>query len=158
VQFFPAGTFVLEQGEPPGALYLVLSGSVDIIHESDDGARTLVATSGPGCFVGEDGLASGQPRNAHVVAATSVTCFVLSPVIASAAAARGPRSATDHASLASEPDSDPAGCLRVDVTRFALQKMQALACHRSQYALDADMFPRGLVEAIFGVEFFRQVG
>jgi hypothetical protein len=34
--------------------------------------------------------------------------------------------------------------------------MRALACHRSQYALTADMFPPSIVEALFGVERFNR--
>ena len=33
-------------------------------------------TTDVGDFVGEDGLASGRPRNAHVIARDAVTCLV----------------------------------------------------------------------------------
>lgn len=164
VRFFPAGTFVIEQGESSGDLYLVLSGLVDIIQEAVDGTLTTVATMGPGSFVGEDGIATGQPRNAHVVANSSVTCFVLSPRQASPTAARGPTAGGAEPAAPAQPAAeDPLAVaddpryIEVDVRDFADRKIEALACHRSQYAIDADMFPRSLVDGIFGVEYFARV-
>ncbi len=156
VRFFPAGTFIIEQGEPPGELFLVLSGSADIVVESDDGSLNHLATVGPGCFVGEDGIARGQPRNAHVVAAESVTCFVLSPGAASPSAGRGSTSLVDRF-VGEGPGAElPPDCIEVDVRAYADRKVEALACHRSQYALRADMFPPSLVQGLFGVEYFVQ--
>ncbi len=157
VRFYPAGTFIIEQGEPSGDLYLVLAGTVDIVREDESGALNKVASSGPGSFIGEDGIANGQPRNAHVVANASVTCFVLSPSAATASDGRGPTSAAldakEEVSLfAAEP-----GYIEVDVRDFAEQKMRALACHRSQYAITPDMFPHSLIEGIFGTEYFARV-
>ena len=151
VRFFPAGTFIIEQGAPSGDLFLVLSGLVDIIRE-DDGVLTTKDTTGPGSFFGEDGIAKGQPRNAHVVAKNSVTCFVLSPHQPNAEMGEG---------RAGEGNGDgqalPQECIEVDVRDFVGQKIAALSCHRSQYAIDADMFPRSVLEGIFGVEYFAQV-
>lgn len=154
VRFYPAGTFIIEQGESPGELFLVLSGLVDIIQEDQRGELTNVATMGPGSFVGEDGIATGQPRNAHVVAKTSVTCFVLAPQATGPTAGRGPTSRPiplDEEKGVDEVGSDQ---ITVDVRGFTDQKIRALACHRSQYAIDAGMFPRSMVDGIFGVEYF----
>ncbi len=154
VRFYPAGTFILEQGEPPGDLFLVLSGSVDIIAEDDAGSLTQLAQTGPGSFVGEDGIANGQPRNAHVVANTSVTCFVLSPGRADLAAGRGQAARPRSNEEPSPPSRLPGDYIEVDVRDFAGQKMKALACHRSQYAIAPGMFPTSLLEGIFGTEYF----
>lgn len=162
VRFFPAGTLILEQGEPPGELFLVLSGEVDIVGHDDDGSSHHLARSGSGSFIGEDGIARGQPRNADVVAASSVTCFVLSPGRLSTAAGRGAASSvTRFESNAEqgtvdlvETDDD---VIAVDVEAFARRKIRALACHRSQYAIDAELFPDAIVGGIFGTEYFRQV-
>jgi len=159
VRFFPAGSFIIEQGEPSGELFLVLSGSVDIVHEAEDGARSLLATSGPGSFFGEDGIAKGQPRSAHVVARDSVTCFVLSPGEASPSAGRGASSPLDQfvGDDANEPSAELDGCVVVDVRATARQKLEALACHQSQYAIESDFFPDSLLEGLLGVEYFRPV-
>lgn len=157
VRFYPAGTFIIEQGEPSGELFLVLSGVVDIIREDDDGRLSTLGRPGAGSFVGEDGIARGQARNAHVVAKTSVTCFVLSPGARNPASARGasPVVPTHVRPITSSPSTE--GCITLDVKPFAPQKIRALACHRSQYALEHDMFPDPIVEALFGFEYFDQV-
>jgi len=159
VRFFPAGTFIIEQGEPPGELFLVLSGAVDVVHELADGAREHLATSGPGSFFGEDGIAKDQPRSAHVVAKDSVTCFVLSPGEASMSAGRGGTSPLNQfvggAPAAHDVHID--GCISVDVRAAARRKLNALSCHHSQYAIEPDFFPDSLLQGIFGVEYFRPV-
>jgi LmbE family N-acetylglucosaminyl deacetylase len=157
VRFYPSGTFIIEQGEPPGELFLVLSGEVDVVHESSNGGLTRLATLGPGCFVGEDGIARGQPRNANVIAAGSVTCFVLSPGPASESAGRGGTSAVDRFGATGPADRLPPGCIEVDVRSHVGHKVRALACHRSQYAISDDMFPASLVEGLFGTEYFVEV-
>ena len=156
VRFYPPGTYIIEQGEPPGELFLVLSGAVDVVHEDSEGAMEYMTTLAAGSFVGEDGIASGQPRNAHVVAKDSVTCFVLSPGEVSSVATRGPTPLLDQFEENQAVDL-PDHFIEVDVTAFARHKIRALACHRSQYAITANMFPDSLVEGIFGVEYFRQV-
>src|SRR3954470_1116013 len=97
VQWFPAGSYVIEQGEPSTELFCILSGTVDIVVESADGSLRTVDTSGPGSFVGEDGLASGRPRNAHVIARDDVTCFVLAPRGRDLSAGRGTSAAPSTA-------------------------------------------------------------
>lgn len=156
VRFYPAGTFIVEQGEPPNELFLVLSGMVDVIVEDEHGSLSHLAQTGPGSFVGEDGIATGQPRNAHVVASTSVTCFVLSPGRADLAAGRGRNAQRRPVAEQGVSELLPSAHIEVDVTEFAAQKMTALACHRSQYAIAAEMFPASLVEGIFGTEYFAQ--
>ena len=89
VQWFPAGSFVIEQGEPANELFCLLTGSVDIVVEDADGTLRTKDTAGPGSFVGQDGLATGRPRNAHVVARDDVTCFVLAPRGRDLSAGRG---------------------------------------------------------------------
>ncbi len=156
VRFYPAGTYIIEQGEPPGELFLVLSGNVDIVAEATDGSLTTLASAGPGSFVGEDGIARGQPRNAHVVAVDGVTCFVLSPGAVSLSAGRGSTSEVETFLVDQPGDTPGSDWIEVDVRAQATQKARALACHRSQYALRGDMFPRSMVEGLFGVEYFVQ--
>ncbi len=159
VRFVPTGTYVVEQGEPPGELFLVLSGTADVLHEDDDdGTVEHLATLGPGSFFGEEGIATDAPRNAHVVAASGLTLFVLSPGETSMSAGRGTSSPLER--FTHDDDTVPTlppGCITVDVTEHAHRKLAALACHRSQYALTADMFPPQLVAELFGTEYFLRV-
>lgn len=154
IGFFPPGTFIVEQGEPADKLYLILSGTVDVVKEASDGTMTHLDRASAGSFFGEIGLARNAPRNAHVIAGTSTTCFVLSPGAPSMAAGRGTGSevvATLEPSLSTETAE-----FELDLSDYAAAKMRALACHRSQYALTADMFPGSIVEVLFGVERFNR--
>jgi LmbE family N-acetylglucosaminyl deacetylase len=163
VQWFPAGSFVIEQGEPAEELFCILSGSVEIVVEDSDGRLRSVDTARAGAFVGQDGLASGRPRNAHVIARDDVTCFVLAPRGRDLAAARGGRAsattpALPRAGRGRGPGPAGTGALAVDVRATLDQKIAALVAHRSQYALDAELLPRQVVDPLLGTEYFTVVG
>ncbi len=155
IGFYPAGTFIVEQGERADKLFLILSGTVDVAKETEGGSLELLDTASSGTFFGERGLAGGGVREAHVIAKTSVTCFVLSPAAPSNAAGRGTTSAVD-ALIDADDDEPTSAQFEFDVSRHAETKLRALACHRSQYALTADMFPASIVEALFGIERFNR--
>jgi hypothetical protein len=158
VEWFPAGSFIIEQGEPATALYCILSGSAAIVVESDDGGMQHRASRGAGCFVGEDGLASRQPRNAHVIAEDDVTCLVLAPERPSPSAGRG----AGASATPTVPWPKPAAGrnervedrFTVDVTTVLDRKVAALAAHRSQYAMDPGILPRSMLDRLLGVEHF----
>jgi LmbE family N-acetylglucosaminyl deacetylase len=155
VEWFPAASFVVEQGEPASELFCILSGSVDVVHERPDGTMEPLAIFGAGSFFGEDGLASGQPRNAHVVAREDVTCLVLAAQPVSRSAGRG-AGATGHdgGPVAEVSDRPPQDWFTVDVTPVLDQKVAALAAHRSQYAMDEDLLPRSMLARLLGQEHF----
>jgi LmbE family N-acetylglucosaminyl deacetylase len=143
VQWFPAGSFVIEQGEPPNELFCILSGSVDIVVEDADGRLRKVDTAGTGAFVGQDGLATNRPRNAHVIAVDDVTCFVLAPRGRDLAAGRGagaiaaptaPAAPTSPAQPVPAPAAASGGAnnFTVDVHAALDRKIAALVAHRSQ--------------------------
>ncbi|SDR86413.1 Cyclic nucleotide-binding domain-containing protein [Friedmanniella luteola] len=164
VQWFPAGSFVIEQGEPATELFCILSGSVDIVVEDADGGLRTVDTAYAGAFVGQDGLATNRPRNAHVIARDDVTCFVLSPRGRDLSAGRG-TSATvaDDPSGSDRPgpaadDPDGEDDVVVDVHAALDQKIAALVAHRSQYALDAELLPRQVLSPLLSTEYFTVVG
>jgi LmbE family N-acetylglucosaminyl deacetylase len=89
VNWYPAGCYVVEQGEPSRELFVILSGHADAWQEADDGSRTYLRQMGPGEFFGELGVAGGRVRSAHVVAAEGLTCLVLSPAAPTLFAGRG---------------------------------------------------------------------
>jgi LmbE family N-acetylglucosaminyl deacetylase len=161
VEWFPTGSYVIEQGEPATELFCILSGSVDIVTESDDGTLCRRDTAGAGSFVGEDGLATGRPRNAHVIARDDVTCLVLAPHARDDSAGRGADSTTagwaSTGTRAEPPSAGVDGCFSIDVGESIGRKIAALAAHRSQYALDADLLPHKLLRSILGTEYFGVV-
>jgi CRP/FNR family cyclic AMP-dependent transcriptional regulator len=53
---YPPRTDVFRPGDPAGTLYFVISGSVSIITEEDDGRELVLGYFGNGEFVGEMGL------------------------------------------------------------------------------------------------------
>lgn len=157
VEWFPAGSYLIEQGEAASDLYCILSGSVDIVAETGDGRLYRRDTVGAGSFVGEDGIATGNPRNAHVIAREDVTCLVLAPVPRDTSHARG-AAALAHAASRSQPDAtvgaDTEEGITIDVRASIDRKIAALAEHRSQYALDPDLLPRSILTSLLGTEHF----
>lgn len=157
VEWFPSGSYIIEQGETATKMYFLLSGQVEIRREGDDGRVRVVDRSGPGEFIGEEGIATGQPRNAHVVAVDDVTSltFLASPVPFEG---RGvPAQHLQTRSLPSGDQIDARVSTCIDVSAFVGQKIRATAAHRSQYPIDPGMFPDQILREMFGVEYFIQV-
>ena len=57
---------ILRAGEPSDGLYLVLSGTLAVVHEDGEGRQFIAATVGPGESFGELGLIEGGPCSANV--------------------------------------------------------------------------------------------
>lgn len=68
------GERILEQGAPGETFFLVLEGEVEI---SADGHGDPLARVGPGGWFGEGSMLTGEPRSAHVSAATDVALAVV---------------------------------------------------------------------------------
>jgi LmbE family N-acetylglucosaminyl deacetylase len=45
----------------------------------------------------------------------------------------------------------------VDVSPYIHQKVAAIAAHRSQYAIEVDMFPLSIMQELMGMEYFVRV-
>lgn len=73
---FAAGDVVFRQGEPGDKLYLIRSGSVDVVRE-DDGAEQVLATRRAGEVFGELALLSDKPRSATIVVAEDAVMYTL---------------------------------------------------------------------------------
>ena len=150
VQWFPPGIYVVEQGEPADALYLILNGTADALREHPDGQVTHLQRMQAGDFFGELGLVAGK-RKAHVVARESLTCLVLSRTPVRPYAGRGV-GATSAAELPAA--APPSGTCAVDVTSYLHRKLEALARHRTQYPIVPSMLPQSLLQTMLGTEFF----
>ena len=158
VEWFPAGSYIIEQGEPASALYLVLSGSVDVIVEAGGGTRKL-AEAVAGDFLGETAIATGQPRSAHCVAAENTACFVLSPWARDNHLPRGtaPRRPTPRLGCPEQLDERPVLGNSIDVRDFVAHKVAALAQHRTQYTIAPGLFPDSMMQELLGIEQFQCV-
>ena len=159
VRWFPTGSFVIEQGEAPGELFLILNGSAEVLREDATGASTSLATLGPGEFFGELGVARHAPRAAHVVAAENLTCLALTAAEPESFAGRGEgarHAGATELAAAAEVNAGPATA-RLDVSDFVPAKVSAICAYRSQFALEPGMFPEEILRDIYGEEYFVQV-
>lgn len=158
VQWYPAGFSIVEQGEPANRLYMILSGTVEVLREDANAAPRGVARLGPGTFFGEEGLAHSRPRNAHVVAVDSVTCLVFAPGEPTAFAGRGANASQDL-----DIASGQGQALRsevttaIDVAAYVEHKVAAIAAHRTQYPIDPAMLPLTILQEMMGREYFVRV-
>jgi len=154
--WFPAGTFVIEQGEAATTLYLILSGEAEAVREFDDGSTETLARLERGQFFGEMGIAAGQPRNAHVIARTDLTCLEFS--LAEPAAYLGRGAGADLTGpvpeLQLEQEELGEATTRIDVAAVIDRKIAAIAAYRSQFAFQPELIPTSLLLDLFGVEYF----
>jgi LmbE family N-acetylglucosaminyl deacetylase len=158
VEWFPSDSYLIEQGEAATTMYFLLSGHVEIRREGDDGVVRVVDRSGPGEFIGEQGIASGRPRNAHVVAVDDVTSLTFSASAhVSWDGGAEPARPLATRSLPSGDEIDASVDTSIDVSDFVGHKIRATAAHRTQYPIDPSMFPDPILREMFGVEYFTQV-
>jgi signal transduction histidine kinase len=96
----PAGAVLMAEGSPPDAMYVVLSGELEVSRQTT-GAEVLLNVCGPGDLVGELGVAHGRPRSATVRARTParvqrIGAEVLDHLLAHPATARALLTATSR--------------------------------------------------------------
>lgn len=157
VSWYAPGTYIIEQGEVGDTLYLVLSGTAEIVREDEVGRRIVLGQKVAGQFFGELALAHDQPRTAHVIAVDGVTCLALSRHQRTAFDGRG-TSARIRGADSGEAGNwliPPTTC--IDVSDFVDAKIAAIASHRTQYPMRPDMFPRQLLRKMLGEEAFVRV-
>lgn len=159
VSWYPAGFYIVEQGEPAVSLYLILSGEAELMREGADGTLQGLGRLTPGAFFGEEELAHRKPSDAHVVAVENVTCLVFSPSTPSAFLGRGKGAhitgATKTAEHSDVLKTDATTC--IDVRAYIEQKIAALAAHRSQCPIEPEMLPISILQEMMGLEYFARV-
>ena len=120
----------------------------------------VVARIGPGHFFGEEGLAYHQPRNAHVVADSDVTCLVFSAQTPLNFAGRGVGAQLVDSTAVDSSDQAqllPPKVIGVDVSGYVPQKEAALAAHRTQFSFEPNLLPLSILRDLFGQEYFVEV-
>ncbi len=158
VNWYPSGFYIIEQGETAKDLYLILSGHARVMIENADGALETVNRLGPGAFFGERALALHHPRLAHVIAEDNVTCLVMSMSEAITFGGRGSNAVLVAGADRDLPLVDTGSATHcIDVSDHVTQKIAAMAAHRSQYPITADMFPLDLLKDLMGREYFVRV-
>ena len=161
VAWYPAGFYIIEQGEASTNLYLMLSGIVEIVREGPDGTLEIIERKAAGEFFGEEELARRRSRQAHAVAIENVTCLVFSANAPTAFIGRG-----QDAHITGEADEDGETTINqirlqaptvIDVSAHMQQKVAAIAAHASQFPLKQDMLPLSILQELMGREFFVRV-
>ncbi len=71
------GEYVFRQGEVADRVYVVSAGQVEVFHERDGGALTVLATLRSGDVFGEIGVLQSRPRTATVRATTDVVLLAI---------------------------------------------------------------------------------
>lgn len=155
-RWFPPGTFVIEQGEAPRTLFLILSGEAEAVRETGEGEIEILGRLEPGHFFGETGIATGNPRNAHVIARTPLTCLLFSPAEPTRFVVRGAGAHQAEQPHALEVNDERLGeaTARIDCGDVIDRKVAAIAAYRSQFVFDPDTIPRLLLSDLFGTEYF----
>ena len=156
VRWYPPGSYLVEQGEVAAELFLILSGEAQVRHEGEGGRRERRGRLAVGQFFGH------RHRSADVVAATDLTCLVLSPAPPAKFAGRGPGARLAGALPGTPAIASPAaghvpggqGIVCCDVSGQVTRKVEALSAYRSQFPLEPRMFPEFLLQEIFGCEYF----
>ena len=121
-----------------------------------DGRLEVLGRLEPGHFFGETGIATGNPRNAHVIARSPLTCLLFAPAEPTRFVGRGAGAHPTDAVHTPEQDDESLGetTTRIDVSSVIDRKIAAIAAYRSQFAFDPDAIPRTLLLDLFGVEYF----
>lgn len=77
VKPYPAHAVLINEGDTSDTLYIVLSGRIKVYSSNAEGKEVVIATYGPGEYVGELAL-DGGARNASVMTLEPTTCSVVS--------------------------------------------------------------------------------
>lgn len=74
---YQSGELIFQQGNPGTGLFVVMTGSVDVQQEEEDGTVLKLTTVNPGEFFGELALLDDTPRSASAVAVDETSVVVL---------------------------------------------------------------------------------
>jgi uncharacterized membrane protein len=72
---FSAGEIIFNAGDPGDAMYVVVSGELEIYFKDATGVKIVLETPGPGEFFGELALLDAGSRTAHAQAVTELTAL-----------------------------------------------------------------------------------
>ena len=77
IRSYPANAVLINEGDTSDTLFIVLGGRVKVYSNNVDGKEIVIATHGPGEYVGELAL-DGGVRSASVMTLEPTTCSVVS--------------------------------------------------------------------------------
>lgn len=71
------GSQIISQGDEGNALYLIISGKVNVVLYGEDGKEVVLSIMKEGDVFGEMALFDGEPRSASVEAIEDAECFII---------------------------------------------------------------------------------
>lgn len=77
IQSYSKGQVIFKQNSSGNEMYIVSSGRVKLLSESETGRRMVLATLKPGEHFGEMSLVDGSPRSATAIAARENTRLIV---------------------------------------------------------------------------------
>jgi len=75
IREFPEGARICREGFPGAGLYIIVSGTVDLVRESTPGVRKCLASQGPGTMLGQISIIDGARRISSSEAVTEVVAL-----------------------------------------------------------------------------------
>lgn len=76
-RFYRSGETVVRQGDPGIGLYILITGNVKVIIETESGEELEIAERGAGEFLGEMTILDNAPRSASLIATEDTHCILL---------------------------------------------------------------------------------
>ncbi|MFT5193973.1 MAG: small-conductance mechanosensitive channel [Cellvibrionaceae bacterium] len=77
IQLFGTGEYLVHEGDPGDSMFMIASGTIDIIIQGDRSQGVLVQRKISGEFFGEMSLLTGQPRSASAMASMDVEVIII---------------------------------------------------------------------------------
>ena len=118
----PAGALVCAVGDCPGALYLLVTGTVELATNARHGAAQAVVRLGPGATIGELALLSGQPSAVTVWAVEDLELLAITRADFVRLIAQLPRIAQNLGTILAQQLSQGAGAT-VTTTRGRITRL-----------------------------------
>lgn len=75
---YPKNSIIVTEGDTQSNFYIVVSGSLKVFVNGDDGRQVVLNWLGPGDYFGELALIDGDPRSASVITLSPTTLQVIS--------------------------------------------------------------------------------
>jgi CRP/FNR family cyclic AMP-dependent transcriptional regulator len=77
VKTFPRHSIILNEGDPAGPLYIILSGKVKAYLSNEEGKEVTLSEQCAGSYFGELSLLDDEPRSASICAQEKTTCGII---------------------------------------------------------------------------------
>lgn len=77
MKVFGAGDLILEEGQPGGALHIIIQGRVQVTKKTKGKKDKVITTLGPQAIFGEMSLFDNLPYSANIIALEETRCMVI---------------------------------------------------------------------------------